>query len=75
MKLGESLERHIKCVLKEAQRRGFETIIFVNEVINQNPGNFIYVCPDGIGDEHQTLVLNANGDRIIVAPHWGAKRL
>jgi Xaa-Pro aminopeptidase len=75
LKLGESLERHIKCVLKEAQRRGFETIIFVNEVINQNPGNFIYVCPDGIGDEHQTLVLNANGDRIIVAPHWGAKRL
>lgn len=75
MKLEDSIERRIRGILKEVQARGFETVVFVNEVINQNPGNFVYVCPDGMGDEHQTLVLNVNGDRVIVAPHWGAKRL
>jgi Xaa-Pro aminopeptidase len=75
LKLEESLERRIRGVLREAQRRGFETVVFVNEVINQNPGNFVYVCPEGVGDEQQTLVLNVNGDRVIVAPHWGAKAL
>lgn len=75
MKPEDSIERRIRGILKEVQARGFETVVFVNEVINQNPGNFVYVCPDGMGDEHQTLVLNVNGDRVIVAPHWGAKRL
>jgi Xaa-Pro aminopeptidase len=60
-------------VLKEAEARGFESVILVNEVINQNPSNFVYMCPDGLGDEHQTLVLNTNGDTVLVMPHWGAK--
>jgi Xaa-Pro aminopeptidase len=69
----ESLARRRKELLREVERRGFETIVLLNEVVNQNPGNFIYLCPDGIGDEHQTLVLGVNGDVTLVCPHWGAK--
>jgi Xaa-Pro aminopeptidase len=69
----ESLARRRKELLKEVERRGFETIVLLNEVVNQNPGNFVYLCPDGIGDEHQSLVLGVNGDVTLVCPHWGAK--
>ena len=69
----ESLTRRRKELLKEVERRGFETIVLLNEVVNQNPGNFVYLCPDGIGDEHQSLVLGVNGDITLVCPHWGAK--
>jgi Xaa-Pro aminopeptidase len=69
----ESLARRRKELLREVERRGFETIVLLNEVVNQNPGNFVYLCPDGIGDEHQTLVLGVNGDVTLVCPHWGAK--
>ncbi|MGD0803886.1 MAG: M24 family metallopeptidase [Candidatus Bathyarchaeia archaeon] len=67
------MARRRKELLREVERRGFETIVLLNEVVNQNPGNFIYLCPDGIGDEHQTLVLGVNGDVTLVCPHWGAK--
>ncbi len=69
----ESLARRRKELLREVERRGFETIVLLNEVVNQNPGNFVYLCPDGIGDEHQSLVLGVNGDVTLVCPHWGAK--
>jgi Xaa-Pro aminopeptidase len=70
----ESIARRRKELLREMERRGFETIILINEVVNQNPGNFVYLCPEGIGDEHQSLVLNVNGDITLVTPHWGAKQ-
>jgi len=69
----ESLKRRRKELLKEVERRGFESVVLINEVVNQNPGNFCYMLPDGIGDEHQTLVLGVNGDSTLVCPHWGAK--
>jgi hypothetical protein len=69
----ESLARRRKELLREVERRGFETIVLLNEVVNQNPGNFVYLCPEGIGDEHQSLVLGVNGDVTLVCPHWGAK--
>jgi Xaa-Pro aminopeptidase len=69
----ESQQRRRKDLLKEVERRGFETVVLLNEVVNQNPGNFVYICPDGIGDEHQSLVLGVNGDSTLVCPHWGAK--
>ncbi len=73
MNQDESITRRRKELLREVERRGFETVVFLNEVVNQNPGNFIYFCPEGIGDEHQSLVLNVNGDVTLVCPHWGAK--
>lgn len=73
MKQDESLARRRKDLLKEIERRGFETVVLLNEVVNQNPGNFTYLCPDGIGDEHQSLILSVNGDVSLVTPHWGAK--
>jgi len=69
----ESITRRRRDLLKEVERRGFETVVLLNEVINQNPGNFVYFCPEGIGDEHQSLVFNINGDVTLVCPHWGAK--
>ena len=73
MNQDESIARRRRELLREVERRGFETIVLLNEVVNQNPGNFVYLCPDGIGDEHQTLVLDVDGDVTLVTPHWGAK--
>jgi Xaa-Pro aminopeptidase len=70
-----SLKRRIDSVLEEAEGRGFEAVVFLNEVIGQNPSNFVYVCPDGLGDEHQTLVFDVNGGSTLVMPHWGAGRV
>jgi len=70
-----SMKRRISSVLEEAEARGFEAVVFLNEVINQNPSNFVYVCPDGLGDEHQTLVLDVDGGSTLVMPHWGAGRV
>ena len=70
----ESLKRRRVILLKEVERRGFEAVVLFNEVVNQNPCNFLYVCPEGIGDEHQTIVLHINGDVTLVTPHWGAKQ-
>ena len=76
MNLEESLKRRIDSILGEAQRRGFETVVFLNEVINQNPSNFVYVSgPWGLGDEHGTLVFDADGGSTAVMPHWGAGRM
>jgi len=76
MNLEESLERRISSILGEAKRRGFEAVVFMNEVIGQNPCNFVYVSgPWGLGDEHNTLVFDVNGGSAVVLPHWGAKRM
>ena len=71
----DSLKRRRKELLKEAEKRGFEAVVLFNEVIRQNPSNFIYICPSGLGDEHQTYVMDVNGDTTLVMPHWGASRV
>jgi Xaa-Pro aminopeptidase len=71
----DSLKRRRQELLKEAEERGYEAAVFFNEVIRQNPSNFIYMCPSGLGDEHQTLVMDVNGDTTLVMPHWGASRV
>ena len=76
MNLEESLRRRIDSILKEAERRGFEAAVFFNEVIGQNPSNFVYVSgPWGLGDEHGTLVFDVDGGSTVVMPHWGAGRM
>jgi len=70
----DSLARRRRELLREAEHRGFQTVVLINEVVNQNPGNFVYLLPDGMGDEHQTLVLGTDGEVTLVCPHWGAKR-
>ena len=73
MNLEESLRRRISSILGEVERRGFEAVVFLNEVIGQNPSNFVYVSgPWGLGDEHNTLVFDVDGSSTLVFPHWGA---
>lgn len=71
----ESIKRRRTAILNEAEKRGFKVVVFFNEVIRQNPSNTIYVLPSALGDEHQTLVLDTNGDSTLVMPHWGASRV
>lgn len=73
MKGKESLKRRRDTILKQAQERGYEAVVFFNEVIRQNPSNTIYVMPQALGDEHQTFVLDSDGETTVVLPHWGAK--
>ena len=61
--------------MEEAQQRGYEAVVFFNEVIRQNPSNTIYVMPHALGDEHQTFIMDHNGDTTLVMPHWGAPRV
>ena len=76
MNLEESLKRRISSILAEVEKRGFEAVVFLNEVIGQNPSNFVYVSgPWGLGDEHNTLVFDVDGGSTLVFPHWGAKRM
>jgi len=76
MDLDGSLKRRINSILDEARRRGFEAVVFINEVIGQNPSNFVYVSgPWGLWEEHGTLVFDLDGGSTVVMPHWGAKRM
>jgi len=76
MNLDDSLKRRVDSILDEAGRRGFEAVVFLNEVIGQNPSNFVYVSgPWGLGDEHGTLVFDRDGGSAVVLPHWGAGRM
>ncbi len=76
MNLEDSLKRRISSILDEVERRGFEAVVFMNEVIGLNPSNFVYASgPWGFGDEHNTLVFDIHGGSTVVAPHWGAKRM
>jgi len=71
----DSVNRRRRSILQEAEKRGFEAVVFFNEVIRQNPSNTIYVLPIALGDEHQTLVMDTGGDTTLVMPHWGAPRV
>ena len=75
MNAKQSLERRRSSIIEEVQARGYEAVVFFNEVIRQNPSNTIYMMPGALGDEHQTLVLDADGDSTLVMPHWGAERV
>jgi len=71
----DSVKRRRKFILDEAANRGFETVVFFNEVIRQNPSDTVYVLPMALGDEHQTFVMDQGGDTTLVLPHWGAPRV
>jgi Xaa-Pro aminopeptidase len=71
----DSVNRRREAILKEAEARGFNAVVFFNEVIRQNPSNTIYVLPMALGDEHQTFVMDVEGDTTLVLPHWGAPRV
>jgi Xaa-Pro aminopeptidase len=76
LNLEDSLRRRISLILSEVEARGFEAVVFLNEVIGQNPSNFVYVSgPWGLGDEHGTLVFDVDGGSTVVMPHWGAKAM
>lgn len=70
----ESLKRRRESILREADIRGFEAVVFFNEVVGQNPSNTVYVLPMALGDEHQTYVMDTRGDTTLVTPHWGAPK-
>ena len=61
--------------MKQASEKNMEAVVFFNEVIRQNPSNTIYVLPNALGDEHQTFIMDMNGDTTLVMPHWGAERI
>ena len=71
----QSIDRRRKAIMEKIQERGYEVVVFFNEVIRQNPSNTIYVMPGALGDEHQTFVMDADGDTTLVIPHWGAPRV
>jgi Xaa-Pro aminopeptidase len=72
----ESIKRRIRTILNEVGARGFDTAVFVNEIIGQSPSNFIYVSGTwGYGEEHTALILGTDGRSTVVMPHWGAPRM
>jgi Xaa-Pro aminopeptidase len=72
----ESIKRRIDAIIKEVDKSGYDAMVFVNEVINQNPSNFIYVSGAwGYGEEHATLVFDPDGGSTVVMPHWAASRM
>jgi len=71
----DSVKRRRESILREAAGRGFDAVVFFNEVIRQNPSDTIYVLPMALGDEHQTFVMDTGGDTTLVMPHWGAQRV
>jgi Xaa-Pro aminopeptidase len=71
----KSIERRRKGILKDVQERGYDVAVFFNEVIRQNPSNTIYLMPEALGDEHQTFIMDVDGETTLVTPHWGAPRV
>jgi Xaa-Pro aminopeptidase len=71
----DSIQRRRKSIINQAQARGYDAVVFFNEVIRQNPSNTIYVLPMALGDEHQTFVMDSNRETTLVTPHWGAQRI
>ena len=71
----ESIKRRVDSILAEVEARGFDTVVFVNEIIGQNPSNFIYLSGSwGYGEEHTALILSRDKSTVIL-PHWGAPRM
>jgi Xaa-Pro aminopeptidase len=75
MNQNDSIKRRRKAIMEEVQKRGYDVAVFFNEVIRQNPSNTIYVMPRALGDEHQTFIMDQNGDTTLIMPHWGASRM
>lgn len=76
MKSEESIERRIKTILTEVETRGFDTVIFLSEIIGQTPSNFLYVSGSwGYGEEHSALIFSLDGRSTVVMPHWGAPKM
>ena len=76
MRSEESIKRRRESILAEVERRGFDTVVFLNEVIGQNPSNFIYVSGAwGYGEEHSALIFDIDGGSTVVMPHWGAPKM
>ena len=71
----DSSQRRRNTIMNEVQERGYEVVVFFNEVIRQNPSNTIYVMPQALGDEHQTFIMDSDGNTTLVMPHWGAPRM
>ncbi|GEM_PF-1663884 len=72
----ESIKRRVDATLAEVKARGFDTVVFMNEIIGQNPANFLYVSgPWGYGEEHAALIFSVNGASTVVMPHWRASRM
>ena len=71
MNLEESLKRRISSILDEVERRGFEAVVFMNEVIGLNSSNFVYASgPWGFGDEHNTHVFDIHGGSRTGTRYW-----
>jgi Xaa-Pro aminopeptidase len=70
-----SIKRRREGIIERVQERGYEVVVFFNEVIRQNPSNTIYLMPEALGDEHQTFIMDAAGGTTLVMPHWGAQRV
>lgn len=76
MNKNESIKRRIEAIIEEIKKRDFDTIIFINEVINQNPSNFIYISGSwGYGEEHCSIIIDVNGQSSAIVPHWSAKNI
>jgi len=76
MRSEESIRRRRESILAEVERRGFDAVVFLNEVIGQNPSNFIYVSGAwGYSEEHSALIFDIDGGSTVVMPHWGAPRM
>lgn len=76
LKGDESYKRRRKSILAEAKRRGFNTVVFINEIIGQNPANFLYVSGSwGYGQEHSALIFDVNGGSTAVVHNWLAPRM
>ena len=63
----QSLERRRRAIMEEVQARGYEAVVFFNEVIRQNPSNTIYVMPGALGDEQRGNIHQAGEG----SPHQG----
>jgi Xaa-Pro aminopeptidase len=75
MNQDDSVKKRRNSVMREVEKKGYDVAVFFNEVIRQNPSNTIYVMPTALGDEHQTFIMDNNGDTTLVMPHWGADRV
>ncbi|UCH02889.1 MAG: aminopeptidase P family protein [Candidatus Bathyarchaeota archaeon] len=76
MNENESIKRRRKAILEEIKNRDFDTVIFINEVINQNPSNFIYMSGSwGYGEEHCSIIIDVSGQSSVIVPHWSATKI
>ena len=76
MKAEESIKRRVDSILAEVKARGFDTVVFVNEIVGQSPANFLYVSGLwGYGEEHAALIFGLNGRSTVILPHWRASKM